>query len=65
MAFNRRIMQKLEEACGDNEAMKGYMRDLVTNEIKGVKQYKAPYEGMLKQWSGKEAVIKGIARKDR
>lgn len=54
MAFNRRIMQRLEEACEGNEAMKGFMRDLVRCEIQGVKQYKGEYEKLLKQWSREE-----------
>lgn len=54
MAFNSRIMRGLEEACGDNEAMKGFMRDLVVCEMRGIKQYKGEYEKMLKKWSEKE-----------
>ena len=54
MAFNRRIMQKLEEACRGNEAMKGYMRDAAGCEFRGTKQYMKDYEGYLRKRSSEE-----------
>ena len=58
MGFNRRIMKKLEDACDDNEAMLGYMRDIVTFEMREVKQYKASYEQYLKA-RAKEEIEEG------
>lgn len=54
MAFNKRIMKKLEEACDGNEAMLGYMRDIVTLEMREVKQYKTDYSKCLKRRSREE-----------
>ena len=55
MAFNRRIMLKLEDACGENEAMLGYMRDIVTFEMREAGRYKSDYEDFLKKRAKEEA----------
>lgn len=54
MAFNKRIMSKLEAACEDNEAMMGYMRDIVIHEMSGAKQYTKEYERILKERAKEE-----------
>lgn len=55
MAFNRRIMQKLEEACEGNEAMLGYMRDIVGYEMRDAGRYTEKYEEYLRRWSKRES----------
>lgn len=54
MAFSKRIMSKLEQACGDNEAMLSYMHDIVMHEMGGAKQYTKEYERMLKEHAKEE-----------
>lgn len=54
MAFNKRIMSKLEDACDGNEAMQDFMRDLVVYEMSGSKQYMKEYEKLLKKHAKEE-----------
>lgn len=54
MAFNKRIMAKLEDACEGNEAMQDFMRELVVYEMDGAKQYVKEYERLLKLYAKQE-----------
>ena len=54
MAFNRRIMNKIEQKCADNQYLLDYMRDIVSYEMKGAKQYTKDYEKFLKERSREE-----------
>lgn len=54
MAFNKRIMDKIEAACKGNEAMLGYMHDIVMIEMGEAKQYTKEYERKLKERAKEE-----------
>ena len=54
MAFNKRIMDKIEKACDGNDAMLGYMHDIVMHEMSGAKQYTKEYERILKEHAKEE-----------
>ena len=54
MAFNKRIMDKIEKACKGNDAMLGYMRDIVMIEMGDAKHYTKEYELKLKERAKEE-----------
>lgn len=54
MAFSKRIMDKIEEACEGNEAMLGYMHDIVMIEMGEAKHYTKEYELKLKERAKEE-----------
>lgn len=49
MAFNKRILNKIEEQCGDDEVLLDYIRRAIIFELSESKQYKKEYEHLLKQ----------------
>lgn len=49
MAFNKRILDKIEKRCGDDEVMLDYIRRIIAYEFSGSKQYTKEYEQALKQ----------------
>ena len=55
MAFNRRIMNRLEEACEGNVAMKGFLREVIIYEMREPGNYTKKYEERLKKWAAKES----------
>lgn len=53
MAFNKRIYDKIDERCRDDEAMADYMRRIIMYEFGESKQYTKVYEAALKECSKK------------
>lgn len=49
MALNKRNMDKISALCGDDDAMLGFMRDIITHEIMGNKQYTKAYKDALRK----------------
>lgn len=53
MAFNinKRILDKMEKRCDNDEVMLDYIRYIIAYELSGSKQYTKEYDKALKQYA--------------
>lgn len=51
MAINRRALNKVEEYCDGNQAMLGFLRELLVFEVDSPGRYTEEYEKLLEDYS--------------
>ena len=55
MAFNKRIIDRIDKACKDDEAMRDFLHEVIVYEMSGnAKHYTKDYEGMLRKHAFEE-----------
>lgn len=54
MAFNKRILDKLDDAVGENEFMRDYFHDIISFELLEKSQYMDKYQKFLKKHAKEE-----------
>ena len=53
MAFNKRILDKIENRCGDDDNMLDFFHEIVTFEFGDSKQYTKEYEKRIREFAKK------------
>ena len=53
MAFNKRILDKIQDRCKGDKAMLDYMYRIVTFEFGESRQYTKEYEAAIREYSKK------------